>query len=692
MRNPEARKHEFEMNSYIHNSNYAEQVYAGVLGKIIGVYLGRPIEGWPHEHIEKEIGEVDHYLHEERGCQLVVPDDDITGTFTFLRAVVDSEYSPELTPAMIGDSWMNYIIEGRTILWWGGMGTSTEHTAYLRLKHGISAPLSGSIALNGKTVAEQIGAQIFIEGWGLIHPGDPESAADYARRAGSVSHDGEAVYAAQLIAAMTALAFVHEDVESLLDGALPLIPAESTIANMVGEIRTWRESGIEWRSAFQKLKRKYGYEQYGGGCHVVPNHGIVILALLFGGGDFSRSLMIANTCGWDTDCNSANVGSILGVMGGLAGIDAGYDWRGPVRDRIYLPTADGGRCVTDAVRETKAIVQTAFGLHDEPSENPHSNLRFTFDFPGSVQGFAGDGIRVSNTDRRLKLTLTDSNGCVMTPTFPSAEDRRTGGYGLVACPTLSPGQTVRAQIRGATNSASVAIRIGAFAGGDEPQILNSEWHHVEPAGVTAVEYCVPDLGGYPISEVGLYVEGNVGDELELEWLTWDGVPHVHLGKTPEGVVWRDAWVNGVSEFGTWGGPFRLSQNEGTGLLIHGCREWQDLAVESEIQVCLVENAGIAVRVQGMQRYYALRVTREGEAQLIKSLGDVAVLARAPFAWEFDEKIRFHLQVSGNHLRGELNGATILEATDDELQDGAIAFVLTEGRIDAQQISIEPIEK
>ena len=57
------------------------------------------------------------------------------------------------------------------MLWWGGIGNSTEHTAYLRLKSGIPAPQSGSIELNGETVAEQIGAQIFIDGWAMVEPG-----------------------------------------------------------------------------------------------------------------------------------------------------------------------------------------------------------------------------------------------------------------------------------------------------------------------------------------------------------------------------------------------------------------------------------------------------------------------------------------------------------------------------------------
>ncbi|MBE0695913.1 MAG: ADP-ribosylglycohydrolase family protein, partial [Anaerolineaceae bacterium] len=197
-------------------SNYEEKVYAGVLGKIIGVYLGRPFEGWTYQKIMDELGEVNYYVHEKRGVPLIVTDDDISGTFTFLRALQDYDHRLDLTPQQIGQTWLNYLIEERTILWWGGLGNSTEHTAYLRLKSGIPAPKSGSIAMNSRVVAEQIGAQIFIDGWAMVAPGDPALAADLARRAGSVSHDGEAIYGAQVIAALEAHAFVENDLEKLL--------------------------------------------------------------------------------------------------------------------------------------------------------------------------------------------------------------------------------------------------------------------------------------------------------------------------------------------------------------------------------------------------------------------------------------------------------------------------------------------
>ncbi|NLP10091.1 ADP-ribosylglycohydrolase family protein, partial [bacterium] len=167
-------------------ADYLERVYAGVLGKIVGVYLGRPVENWSFEAITDRFAFIDRYVNQEMDVPLVVTDDDIAGTFTFLRALEDYDYSPDLTPRQIGQSWLNYIIEGRTILWWGGLFHSSEHTAYLNLKEGIPAPRSGSLAQNGPVIANQIGAQIYIDGWALLHPGDPEKAADFAARAASV--------------------------------------------------------------------------------------------------------------------------------------------------------------------------------------------------------------------------------------------------------------------------------------------------------------------------------------------------------------------------------------------------------------------------------------------------------------------------------------------------------------------------
>ena len=141
--------------------------------------------------------------------------------------------------------------------------------------------------------------------------------------------------------------------------------------------------------------------------------------------------MIVNTAGWDTDCNSGNVGALLGIKNGLEGIDdSPYDWRGPVADRMYLATADGGRAITDAVIETYQIVNIGRALAGEPPLAPKDGARFHFELPGSVQGFQGDhpSVTLDNVaeqsqagSRTLAVRWTDerpdSPVVATTPTF-----------------------------------------------------------------------------------------------------------------------------------------------------------------------------------------------------------------------------------------------------------------------------------
>ena len=171
------------------------------------------------------------YVHERLNCPLVVTDDDVAGTFTFIRALEDHGTRADLTAREIGETWLNYLIERRSILWWGGNGNSTEHTAWLNLKRGIAAPASGSAAVNGQAVAEQIGAQIFIDGWAIVAPGNPALAARLAEQAARVSHDGAAVDAAKLWAAMEAEAFISGDVERLIEVGLAQVSPEGRSRN-----------------------------------------------------------------------------------------------------------------------------------------------------------------------------------------------------------------------------------------------------------------------------------------------------------------------------------------------------------------------------------------------------------------------------------------------------------------------------
>ncbi|NLG49513.1 MAG: ADP-ribosylglycohydrolase family protein [Chloroflexi bacterium] len=699
--------------------DYEERVYAGVLGKIIGVYLGRPFEGWPYDSIIKELGEIKYYVHEQLNKPLIVTDDDISGTFTFLRAMPDYGNTLSLTPAQIGRTWLNYLIEHQTVLWWGGMGNSTEHTAYLRLKAGIDAPRSGSIQLNGQVVAEQIGAQIFIDGWAMIAPGDPALATDLARRAASVSHDGEAIYGAQVLAAMEAQAFVESDIDRLLDVGLSFIPADSLIRRLIDDLREWHQKYVNWQDAFAQIVANYGYDKYGGNCHMIPNHALIILSLLYGEDNFAKTLSIVNTAGWDTDCNSGNVGCLMGIKNGLAGLEAGPDLRGPVADRMYIPTADGGRTVTDALAEAYAVAQIGRALAQDPAPLPKGGARFGFSLPGAVQGWLPDdsvdakgttwveNVAGHGTDGGRSLAihyhaLADGRySRVMRETYPTFGKDQP--YKVIASPTLYSGQTLKAQLaaddqNGQPVKARLLVR--AFGADDALFAVYSPSTLLQPGQAATLEWRVEVPAGCPIAWVGLELAatpetpGTRADgTVYLDWVDWSGAPDLALDKPAHnGRRWLEAWVQACSTVSPdWEHTYRLIQNEGVGLLIQGTREWRDYAVRARCTPHLAQSFGIAARVQGLRRYYALRLTTGGKAQLVRELDGTSVLAEAPYAWELYQPYALELRVAGNQLTGSIGGQVVLQAQDDSLLDsGAIALVVEEGRVGYDDVEVRPL--
>ena len=696
--------------------DYEERVYAGVLGKIIGIYLGGPLEGWTYDRIMADVGEVWYYVSERLGKPLISIDDDINGTFTFLRALQDYGYRRDLTPAQIGHTWLNYIIERRTILWWGGLGHSTEHTAYLRLKSGIEAPCSGSISENGKVVAEQIGAQIFVDGWAMVAPGDPGLAADLARRAASVSHDGEAIYGAQVVAAMEAQAFVESDIDRLIDTGVSFIPRESVIYRMIADLRDWRVRESDWRAARELLAGSYGYDKYGGGCHIVPNHGLIILSLLYSDDSFQKALMIANTCGWDTDCNSGNVGCLMGIKNGLAGIEAGPDWRGPVADRLYLSTADGGRAITDAVTEASHIANAGRALQGEAPLLPKDGARFHFGFPGAVQGFQPERspewsgtVWLENVPGHSRLgerslavhyrhVAPGQVARIATPTFIPLDAISLPVYELMASPTLYPGLAVHARVSAdGGDELPVTCRLYVRWYGDRDALIRTYGPVavLGPGEGRELTWPIRDGIGGPIAEVGLEISSSrrADGTIYLDYLTWDGTPDVVFSPAATGcTMWRRAWVNGMDQFGARAhGPMVLVHNRGTGLLIQGTREWTDYRVSADVTPHLVKSAGVAARVQGMRRYYALVLSSGGKVRLVKALDGTRALAEQDFPWEFGQTYQLGLQIVGTHLEGWIGGQLLLEAEDAErpLMSGAVALVCEEGRTATQALTVQP---
>ena len=135
----------------------------------------------------------------------------------------------------------------------------------------------------------------------------------------------------------------------------------------------------------------------------------------------------------------------------------------------------------------------------------------------------------------------------------------------------------------------------------------------------------------------------------------------------------------------------MVQNHGTGMISQGGREWRDYVVEAGIVPHLVTSAGIAARVQGLKRYYALLVYADGKVRLVKELDGTQVLAEKDFVFTWDDNIHLKLEVKGIHLKAWVNDSEAfnLEDTKSPLLEGGVALVVEEGRISCDKVMVFP---
>ncbi|MFN8420256.1 MAG: ADP-ribosylglycohydrolase family protein, partial [Anaerolineae bacterium] len=247
------------------------------------------------------------------------------------------------------------------------------------------------------------------------------------------------------------------------------------------------------------------------------------------------------------------------------------------------------------------------------------------------------------------------------------------------------------------NGTTIACRlfISVYDAQDHLQRLYADITTLQLNTAAELSWRIPDTNGQPIAEVGIEIVGTdqAAGTLYLDWLGWDNKPQVTL-KRGAGKLWQRAWVEGIFRLrATADAPFHITQNEGVGLLIHGSREWQDYQVSAPITPHLGKSAGIAARVQGMRRYYALILRENGTAALIRELDGTTTLAEVPFAWQFDTSYHLKLSVQGDHIRGAINDHWLFDLRDESnaLRSGGIALVLDEGCLSSGDVHIEALE-
>ncbi|MBO9151345.1 ADP-ribosylglycohydrolase family protein [Chitinophaga sp. GCM10012297] len=283
-------------------STVTDKIRGGLLGQMLG-----NLNGIPHEH--KYIhapGNVEQYMPALPGGAWTDDDTDFEWVYIFEMQRRRQVLLPYDTIAAL---WKGRINKN---IW-----CSNRYARHL-MDMGFLPPLTGDPLLN-PWAAFNVSGQFLCETFGLLAPAMPATAAEIGLHYTRVAIGGEPAQTTQFFTAMIAMAFVNNDVDSLLNAGMAAVDRRSHTFQLIDSVRNWhRQNPGDWKKARQLLHDRYTRENGGlrdkNGTEL--NTGAIVMALLYGKGDFAESLRLAFNLGWDADCNAATVGSILGAMRG----------------------------------------------------------------------------------------------------------------------------------------------------------------------------------------------------------------------------------------------------------------------------------------------------------------------------------------------------------------------------------------
>ena len=327
--------------------------YAQLRDKILGCWIGKNIGGTIGAPYEGS-----RCIHDVKGFNSIkgepLPNDDLDLQLVWLHAVKEVGIK-SISANVLADYWMSYVPPH-----WNEYGIAKANLAM-----GILPPLSGEI--NNDEWKRSNGAWIRSEIWACLSPGVPNVAAKYAIMDACVDHGlSEGTYAEIFTATLESLAFFEKDVRTVVEKGLTFIPSDSRVAKSVQLVLDGYDNKKSWQEVREDIVK---YSEDLGWFQAPANVSYTVLGLIYGEGDFKKSVIYATNCGDDTDCTAATCGAILGILMGAEGLP--QDWKEYIGDRIvqicinpiyrgFIPKT----CteLTDRVIETIPEVLNAHGI------------------------------------------------------------------------------------------------------------------------------------------------------------------------------------------------------------------------------------------------------------------------------------------------------------------------------------------
>ena len=362
------------------SKNYRDSVYACWIGKNIGGTIGTPYEGKREELDVKGFSS-------EPGAPL--PNDDLDLQLVWLYNV-EKIGSRAVNCITLGESWLNLVTPH-----WNEYGLGK-----INMKRGLLPPMSGDYNNDWK---DSNGAWIRTEVWACLAPACPDIAAKYALEDARIDHGaGEGTMAAIFVAAMQSAAFAVKDIRKCIEIGLSSIPEECRIADSVRCVMDCYDKGISYRETRNIILERNA--DIGDGWFEAPsNVAYTVLGLLYGEGDFKKSMLYAVNCGDDTDCTAATVGATLGIIGGTRAFPE--DWKAYIGDDIITKCIKGDGPIRQMPKTCtqlmeKVAVQAPYFLFDNDAYVEIVDL--DAELPENAEAIVRENCRFIETSRKIK--------------------------------------------------------------------------------------------------------------------------------------------------------------------------------------------------------------------------------------------------------------------------------------------------
>ena len=288
-----------------------DKIAGGWAGQMIGVSFGGPTE---FRHRESIIPESELPEWDPEKVRDSIRQDDLYVDMTFAQVLDDKglDATTEDFGAMFRDAEYH--------LWHANLA------ARRALKRGVPAALSGTPEHNAH--ANDIDFQIEADFVGLMTPGLPQASNDLCFRAGRVMNHGDGIYGGMFVSCMYAAAFFESDPRKLVESGLACLPPQSPYAKLVQDVLVWSDQHPDdWITVWNLVEDKWNAREPcpEGAANAFNidaklNGAYIALGMLYGEGDFGKTMRISTRCGQDSDCNPASALGILGVVLGLDGI------------------------------------------------------------------------------------------------------------------------------------------------------------------------------------------------------------------------------------------------------------------------------------------------------------------------------------------------------------------------------------